>query len=394
MRMRGFTSPRARVTILALFLLFAGTTVADTLTVDRNSIMVDDTITITVSLEGGFTSIDSVELPLTNLKIVSGPSTSSEITWVNGTLTQRKALRYLARPLAAGTAAVGPIALESKEGAHETLPQVTIQVAADLAGQTNDPSSILRELLATKRDPFFVVVEADRTKAYAGEQIVVTWTVYNAASVDQWDITNAPKLQNFWTEELGVANEQAQQVTLDGLTAQKLVIKRIAVFPLQTGTLTIDPLEVAARIVRQIDLGTPFGEFEGSVVDISRHSTPLSIDVQPIPPGPQVDVVGDVAMNCGNPVQANGGPVTIDVALSGRANRRNAPAPQWAGPVEGSTQIEEGKVNVIRSADGATMTRHWKLLVFPSHDGTFTLPPLITHAFSPANGRQDLRCGA
>ncbi len=377
-----------------LSVILSTAVLADTLTVDRTSVMVDDTIMITVSLDGAFTSLDSVELPLTNLKIISGPSTSSEITWVNGTLTQRKSLRYLARPLAAGTSTVGPLTLESREGARETLPQLTIQVAQDLAAQTSDPASILRELLSTRRDPFFVVVEADRTKAFVGEQIVLTWTVYNAASVDQWDITNAPKLQNFWTEELGTPNEQAQQVTLGGLTAQKLVVKRLAVFPLQPGTLTIDPLEVAARIVRQIDLGTPFGAFEGSVVDISRHSAPLQIDVQPLPPGPAVDVVGDLALNCGKPVQANGGPITIDVALSGRANLRNAQPPQWEGVLRGSSQIEEGKVNVVRAADGATMTRHWKLLVFPAHEGMFMLPPLVAHAFSPANGRQDLRCEA
>ena len=393
---RESASPRNRVTISALLMtcLLGLHTFADNLTVDRNSIIVDDTITITVSLEGAFTSLDSVELPLTNLKIVSGPSTSSEITWVNGTLTQRKSLRYLARPIAAGTAAIGPLTLESREGARETLPQVTIQVAPDLAAETTDPASILRELLATRRDPFFVVAEADRAKAYVGEQVVVTWTIYNAASIDQWDITNAPKLQNFWTEELGTSNEQAQQVTLGALTAQKLVIKRVAVFPLQSGTLTIDPLDVAARIVRQIDLGSPFGEFEGSVVDISRHSAPLQIEVQPVPAGAPVDVVGDIALNCGTPVQANGGPITVDVALSGRANLRNAQPPQWAGVLRGSTQIEEGKVNVIRAADGATMTRHWKLLVFPSQAGAFTLPPLVAHSFSPTSGRVDLRCDA
>jgi hypothetical protein len=48
----------------------------------------------------------------------------------------------------------------------------------------------------------------------------------------------------------------------------------------------------------------------------------------------------------------------------------------------------------VRSADAATMTRHWKLLVFPAHAGTFTLPPLVTRVFSPAGGRQELRCNA
>jgi hypothetical protein len=158
--------------------------------------------------------------------------------------------------------------------------------------------------------------------------------------------------------------------------------------------VTIGPLEVRAEVMRRNDFGGGFGMFEGNVVDITRHNAPVTIDVQPVPPGPPVDVVGDIAMNCGKATQANGGPVVMNVALSGRANLRTAPVPWWAGQLDGSTQVEEGHLNVVRGGDAATMTRQWKLLVFPSQAGMFTLPPLATRAFSPAAGRQELRCNA
>jgi hypothetical protein len=203
-----------------------------------------------------------------------------------------------------------------------------------------------------------------------------------------------PKREDFWSEQLEIQSERPETVMFGQFPMQKMVILRLALFPLRSGPVTIAPLEVRAEVMRQVDAGSPFGMFEGNVVGITRHSAPITIDVQPIPPGPAVDVVGDVAMNCGKAVQANGGPVVVDVALSGRANLRTAAPPHWASALDGSTQIEEGKLNVVRSSDAATMTRHWKLLVFPSHAGRFTLPPLATRLFSPAGGRQELRCEA
>ena len=377
-----------------LVLLLAATAYANELSVDRTTMNADDTLTIVVSLDGAFTSLDSVTIPVQNLKIVGGPSVSSQISWINGTLTQRKTFQYQARPIAAGGALVGPLVLETREGRRETLSPVAVQILPDLAAGTNDPERILRELLATHRDPFFVVAEVDRTTAYVGEEIVVTWTLYNGTSVEQWELANVPKREDFWSEQLEIRSERPETVMFGDFPLQKLVILRLALFPLRSGPVTIGPVEIRAQVMRRVDLGTPFGMFEGNVLDITRHSAPVTIDVQPVPPGPPVDVVGDVAMTCGKATQANGGPVVVDVALSGRANLRTAAVPWWEGKLDGSTQVAEGKLNVVRSADTATMTRQWKLLVFPAHAGLFTLPPLVAHVFSPAGGRQDLRCNA
>jgi BatD DUF11 like domain len=367
---------------------------ANELTVDRTTMNADDTLSIVVSLDGSFTSIDSVNIPVQNLRIVGGASVSSQMSWINGTLTQRKTFQYQARPIGSGSALVGPVVLETRDGQRETLAPIPVQILPDLAAGTNDPERILRELLATHRDPFFVVAEVDRTTAYLGEEIVVTWTLYNGTSVEGWELSNVPKREDFWSEQLEIRSERPETVMFGQFPMQKMVILRLALFPLRSGAVTIAPLEVRAEVMRQVDTGSPFGMFEGNVIGITRHSAPITIDVQPIAPGPPVDVVGDVAMNCGKAVQANGGPVVVDVALSGRANLRTAAPPHWASALDGSTQIEEGKLNVVRSSDAATMTRHWKLLVFPSHAGRFTLPPLAMRLFSPAGGRQELRCDA
>jgi hypothetical protein len=86
--------------------------------------------------------------------------------------------------------------------------------------------------------------------------------------------------------------------------------------------------------------------------------------------------------------------VSMDVTMSGRANLRAATPPRWQTPVDGSVQINTGRVMVGRSLGDATMTRNWRYLIFPAHSGTFTVPALAATVLTPMGTRQQLRCEA
>jgi hypothetical protein len=378
------------LTFNILLLLFAFPLFANELQVDKHTLSVDDTVTITVSLTDGFASLDNFQLPLQNLVIDGSPSVSSEFSWINGQSTRRKVFTYTAHPRGAGAALIGPVVLRTRDGQVETLAPVSIQVLPDRTSGSNDPVSILHELLATGRDPIFVVAEADKTSAFVGEQIIVTWTIYNAANVQQQGLGDFPKFSDFWTEELDVRGETLQQVVVGGVPMQKLVIRRVALFPLRSGALTVEPMSIEGQIMRRSELGNPFGLFEGTLVDIHRRSAALTIESRPVPPGPPVAVVGDVSLQCQAPEQKSGGPVSIDVVMSGRANLRAAPPPAFARALDGSMQIGEKGVTVERRE--GTMTRRWKFLIFPSSSGVFVVPPLVSTILTPAGERRDLRC--
>ena len=125
---------------------------------------------------------------------------------------------------------------------------------------------------------------------------------------------------------------------------------------------------------------------------LRARSAPLRIDVRPLPSGSPVDVVGDVSLECFGPVQANGGPVSFDVVLGGRANLRAAKPPRFAQPLEGSVQISERPLTVQRARDEARMTRRWRYLVFPASNGAMVIPPLAVTALTSEGERRELRC--
>jgi BatD DUF11 like domain len=374
------------------FLIFATSVLADDLSVDRRTVRVGETVSIIVSLEGAFASNETLNVPVKNLRIEGPPSVSSEFSWINGATTRRKVHRFTARPLQPGIAIVGPLVVNGDGGQRETLPAVMLQVVADMANVSNEPAVILHELLADGKEPLFVVAEVDRTNAYVGEEIVVTWVLYNAAAVEQWHIGNVPKLDDFWSEEIDIRNERPEQLMVGNLMMQRMPIRRVALFPLHSGTLRIGGMAVKAEVMRRTDNG-PLAMFEGTLVETGFESAPITIEARPLPAGVAPDLVGEVTMQCAPAIQKGGGPVSTSVILRGRANLRGAPAPRFDGTIDGDVEVQPAPLTVERSREGVVMTRKWQYLIFPARSGALDVPPIVTTVFTPKTGaQQTIRC--
>jgi hypothetical protein len=364
---------------------------ANEVLVDKRTLQTNDLVTITVSLEGSFASLDAVEIPLRNLSLIGDPSVSSEFAWINGDVTRRKAFRYRARPIESGPAQVGPIVLNAPDGQRETLAAIALQVMADRASGSNDAAVVLRELVASGRDPLFVVAEVDKTNVFAGEPLLVTWWLYNAASVQEWQVVSIPKLVDFWSEERP-RSEQAERVYVGDTIMQRIAVRRVTLFPLRSGTLRVGGLTIEAAVMRRIRRG-PFAMYEGELVETTFTSAPIELAVKPLPPGPPVDAVGDLSLICTNPVQRNNGPVVLNVTLTGLGNVRAATPPHFETPIAGRVQLEGGEVSASRGETSFGMARQWRFLIFPAASGPLTIPPLTMRIFDPAKGaRRDLQC--
>ncbi len=364
---------------------------ANEIVVDTRTLDMNDLATITVSLEGSFAANDFVEIPLQNLAFVGEPYVASEFVWINGQVVRRKVFRYRVRPIMPGPAAVGPVELNAEDGQVDRLAAIALQVMPDRAGRSNDPEIVLRELLALDRDPFFIVAEAEKQTLYVGEPVVITWVMYNAAAVQQWQVVNVPKLADFWSEEL-TRRESPERTYLGDLMVQRLPVRRVALYPLRSGRLRVDGLTVEGAIMRRVRSG-PFAMFDGELVETTFTSAPVDLDVRPVPEGPPVDAVGDLALTCESPLQRGSGPVVLRIAVAGLGNLRAAEPPRFEKGVDGTLQIEGGAVSVDRDEVTARMTRRWEYLIFPSKTGTLEIPPLTMRIFDPRAGvRRELRC--
>ena len=380
---------------LLVFIVFCAfpLSAANNLSVERNTLRVGEMLLITVSLEDEFAKLDDVRVPVRNLTIQEPPSIGSEFSWINGTVVRRKVFRFRARATTPGTATVGPVRLTAGDQ-QDVLPPIVVEVVADRAASSNDPAVILNELLATNREPMFIVAEQDAQSVVVGEQVIVTWYLYNGSSVQHWQIGAIPKLDDFWIEELDVRTARPSTVVVGGYAIEKMPVRRVALYPLRPGRLEIGPMEVEARVMRRRNRG-PFAMFEGHLVEVGFSSAPLFVDAQPLPPGPPVAAVGSFSMRCTPPQQTNGGPVVLDAAVTGRGNLRAAQAPEFVSPPAGEVERIERGVTMQRSADTATMTRRWQYVIFPRDRGMMSIPALRLPVYSPdTNERRTLDCAA
>src|SRR4029077_20475107 len=114
------------------------------------------------------------------------------------------------------------------DGVVERLDAVTIQVVPAVVVGSNDPLTTLHEMIAAQRDPLFVVAEVDKSEAFVGEEIVVTWTMYNATTVQRYGVRDVPRLEDFWTEEIPIQKAEPQQYLLGGMPVQRVPVRRAA----------------------------------------------------------------------------------------------------------------------------------------------------------------------
>lgn len=381
---------RRLVTLVALALA-TSTALASDLSVDRRTVPIDDTVTITLKLDGDAAEAEPGALPVKNLEIIGEPSVSSEFSWINGAVSRRKTLRYTARPVGPGPALVGPLVLKTS-GGEERLAPVSLQVVPDEATGSNDPQTVLRGLMAAGRPLSFMIAEADRTDVFEGEQIIVTWYLYNAANIQRWQLEAVPKLADFWSEDLELDQKQQTREYVGELAMQKVPLRRVALYPLRSGRFVVGGPRVSAAVMSR-NPGALGALFEGSLSEIRLRADPIAVNVRPLPPGPPVDVIGEVTLECGEAVQKPGGPVTMLVGLRGTANIRTAEAPRLEGSVEGATEVESASFEFKPAGNGAAMRRRWRYVIFPTRSGSLTVPAVSLRVFNPRTGeRTVLRC--
>src|SRR5437588_13024380 len=103
----------ARAFLLSAFcLLLSAAAAASSLSVDKRTLALDDSLTIVLTLDDTFSEAEVGRLPLQNLDQDCAPNVATSFEWINGVASHRKALTDAAHPTAAPPAMVGALHLQ------------------------------------------------------------------------------------------------------------------------------------------------------------------------------------------------------------------------------------------------------------------------------------------
>jgi hypothetical protein len=384
--------------VAALLLALAPVTASAAFTlrteVNARRIGVLDQVQLTITVEGS-DAPDEVELPpLANLDVVAGPSQSTQVSIVNGRMSQSRSTTYVLQPRAVGRAEVGALRV-----GDQVAPAIPIEVVAGSARppqrQRQDPFGMspfgdpFEEMLGRRREraaPARLLVEAapSRTRLRVGEPLVLTYSLYTQASVTDLQFKNAPQYTGFWVEDLErpQASPSGEAATVGGESYRRFPILRKLLFPTKAGTLTIPPASFRIGLARQ-------GFFDSGGA-VERATQPLTITVEALPDAAGFSgAVGRfrASASLDRDVVPLGEAATLRFRVEGTGNLK------WIerGPevvAKGARVFPpQAKSDLRTTAEGISGSRTWEFVVVPETSGTVEVPALSFSYFDPSAGR-------
>jgi hypothetical protein len=234
----------------------------------------------------------------------------------------------------------------------------------------------------------------DRSRVLQGEQINLTFKVYTRLNVTNFGIKKAPALTGFWSEEMELPkNINLTNETIDGKRSRVGVIRRMALFPTQSGSLEIGPMEVETLLNLPSRSNDPFdamfGGMFGQTVKHTITSAPLKITVDPLPPGAPAafkGAVGKFTLNAtvDKKTTKTNEPISLKITLSGTGGIKLLEAPVLDLPKDFEQFTPKVSENIQRQQDRISGSKTFEFLLFPRNPGTRTLKPIAFAYFDPA----------
>ena len=332
---------------------------------------------------------------LENIEVVSGPSTKTEFSWINGAATRAVSFSYVVQGLEVGEASIGPVTVSV--GGSELSSEI---VRAEIV-----PGSILPQRQQGRRSPFpFDPFEdlAQRRQPTRSARIVLRQLVgetrvvlgqpvrvaivldTTAGGVDGFEWTTPPSYPGWWAQKI----EPPERVTgdvveVEGVRYNRFVVARHVLVPLKTGQLEVPSVE--ARIgFRTASLFSP-----QQVVERATEARTVEVSQRPRPPEGFSGAVGDLRY------QARIEPENIDfgesavltIELRGNGNLPLVEAPaMWPACVDCESYPPEEESDVVVDEGGIHGSRVWRTTLVPRTSGEMELEPVMLAVFDPAAG--------
>ncbi|VEL96255.1 oxygen tolerance protein BatD [Alteromonas sp. 76-1] len=230
-------------------------------TIDKNPVMLDEAIRLTVVANGGADreSFDSSIL----LKdfVVGRTSVSSQTSIVNFDTKKTTTWTTTLFPRKEGTFTIPAISIEGKQSAPMSVSVIPVQQSDNVA-----------------RD-YFVTTDIDLKEAYLNQQLFYTIKLHLATNIERGSL-QSPTMQNAEIKQLG---DDKQYTDIVNGRRYQIIERQFAIVPQASGEFTIrGPVftaEVAAANTNQ-----RFGLFNRTQ-QVNRVGPDITVNIKPIPAG-------------------------------------------------------------------------------------------------------------
>ncbi len=377
--------------------------------VDKPRPAADELVRLTYTFTGGGVSgslhVPS-PIPLRNLTIAGGPFKSEQMSYVNGVFSRTLSITWVLRPQGPGPAEVGETTFgfgDKSVKAASYLLEVGPARPADAAQrqqqrqEEEDPLSQFfrpRDSIASPRAgarPFVEYrVTPDKTTAWVGEEVTLTYELLTQADVQGLEYLEPPRFPGLWAEDLEKPERpEGHRDVVDGRTVMRFTLLRKAVSGLTPGSVTLPESKIRTSVRTGPDaFGDPFGFFpRPQVMDLVAKSVTLRILAIPDRPGFKGPVGRfDLTAKTDRTRVAVGEAVTLKVRLAGTGNlRTTSEAPRLEVP---GAKVYPPSTKTDPTHLGRTQaSTEWSWVLVPTAKGEIAIPPVSVEVFDTAERR-------
>lgn len=371
-----------------------------TATVGSDVVGIDDQFQLTVTIsgrDGG--DAENPRLPrLNGFKIVGGPSVSTQFQWINGRTSNSKSYIFILLPEKEGQFTIDPVEVWVGGRVYKTEP-ITVRVTAASTRRARPQPSPLDPFADEDSRPgksgpsgqeVFIAAELDRTSAYPGQQVTLSYHLYTQVGITGLQLQENPPLTGFWVEDLQVeSNPTANRKIINGRDYLDYVVKKQALFPTASGKLKIPSSTFAISAKTTGDFFGLFAQTE----TIYRKTREAYLDVKPLPvedrPANFSNAVGsfNLTSSIDKTQAATGEAVDLRIKLEGRGNLKMIPDITLPSMPDFTTYSSKRADNVRPFEEnqiGGDKT--WEYVIVPKAPGQQTIPSLSFSYFDA--GRQ------
>lgn len=284
-------------------------------------------------------------------------------------------------------------------GKHQKSNDVFVTV---LARPSQGESSYFlkqgEDALQKIRENLFLKMDIDKQNCFIGEPLVATFKLYSRLQ-SKSNVVKNPGFYGFSVYDMVNLNDKSEtEEKLNGHWYDVHTVRKVQLYPLQAGTFTIDPMELANEIEFSRNENTKTGEAEitekmynndpasgantSEKYSMNLKTTPSVINVKPLPVKNMTDTfsgaVGsftiDVSLAKDSVLKNNEDSMVIEINGAGNFQRVSAPVIEWPREIEAFEPTVEDTLDKQRVP--LTGSRRLKYIFFSSKAGTYIIPPI------------------
>ena len=368
------------VFILMSFVINAQTVF--TASVNKNKVGVNEQFSLTFTVND---SGEKFQAPIfSDFTVLSGPSTSSSTTIINGKVSKENSYTYYLRAKKVGLFTIGSASIRVN-GKQYRSSTTSIQVL-----KSTPKNSTKNTPLAKAKENVFLELELSNPNPYVGEQIIATYNLYFNQDIRNPEPLEMPTYNGFWHEDFDLGdNYPVKNIQKNGKLFQVAILKKSVLIPQRSGTLDISSMDLDVPVAIPTNQRDFFGRTRSRMVNIICSSGNKTLNVKPLPsngkPSNFSGAVGEFQFTTKldrDSIQTNES-ATLSMRVSGSGNLRMIDLPVFDIPNNLEAYDPKFTESIKLKEFGLKGFKRVEYLLIPRNRGTYKVNSGSFNYFNP-----------